>query len=125
MTQNTENSMETTRIVGRPFPKGQSGNPGGRPRSLAPYIREITGNGEELVDLMVTVMRGESINGMKPRIKDQIDAATWLSDRGFGKPITQIEATSRSMSVDMTLSELSSEKLIALLGSASGYSENS
>jgi len=27
MTQNTENSMETTRAVGRPFPKGVSRNP--------------------------------------------------------------------------------------------------
>jgi len=70
-------------------------------------------------------MRGDVIGGQVPRIRDRMDAASWLADRGFGKPITQIEATSRSMSVDMTLSELSSEKLIALLGSASGYSENS
>jgi len=45
MTQNTENSMETTRVVGRPFPKGTSGNPGGRPRGLAAYVRENTDGG--------------------------------------------------------------------------------
>ena len=67
---------------------------------------------------MVAVMRGDTINGMRPRIKDQIDAATWLSDRGFGKPVTQIEATSRSMNVDMTLSEMSTAKLIELLKGA-------
>jgi hypothetical protein len=67
---------------------------------------------------MVAVMRGDTINGMRPRIKDQIDATTWLSDLGFGKPVTQIEATSRSMNVNMTLSEMSSEKLIGLLESS-------
>jgi hypothetical protein len=45
MTHNTENSMETARVVGRPFPKGTSGNPGGRPRGLAAYVRENTDGG--------------------------------------------------------------------------------
>ena len=108
-----ENSNKT--VVGRPFEKGVSGNPGGRPRSLGPYIRSVTSGGEEMVDLMVAVMRGETINGMKPKIKDQIDAATWLSDRAFGKPSMQIEATSKSMNIDMTLSEMSSERLLQLL----------
>ena len=86
---------------------------------LASYIRETTAGGTEMVDLMVAVMRGETINGTKPKIKDMTDAASWLSDRGFGKPITSVEATSRSMNVDMTLSEMSSEKLIALLQTSS------
>jgi hypothetical protein len=68
-----------------------------------------------MVDLMVAVMRGETINGTKPKIKDMTDAAGWLTDSAFGKPVAQIEATSRSMNVDMTLNEMSSEKLIALL----------
>ena len=49
MTRNTENSMEITRVVGRPFPKGVSGNPGGRPRGLAANVRENTDGGEENV----------------------------------------------------------------------------
>ena len=117
MQDNTENSMKT---VGRPFPKGMSGNPGGRPKGLANYVRESTDNGEEMVDLMVSVMRGEVIDGMKPRIRDRMDAATWLSDRAFGKPVAQIEATSRSMNVDMTLSEMSSERLLELLDRTNG-----
>ena len=115
MTKNTENSMETTRVVGKPFPKGVSGNPGGRPRGLAAYVRESTGNGHEMVDLMTSIMRGETIDGTAPRIRDRMDAASWLADRAFGKPTTQIEATSRSMNVDMTLSEMTSERLLELL----------
>ena len=71
-----EHSPQNRDGTGR-FIRGMSGNPGGRPQGLGKYIRDQTINGEELVDLMVKVMRGESINGMKPRIKDPIDAATW------------------------------------------------
>ena len=119
MQSTSENSIETAKVVGKPFPKGVSGNPGGRPRGLAAYVRESTGNGQEMVDLMTSVMRGETIDGTKPRIKDRMDAASWLSDRAFGKPSMQIEATSRSMNVDMTLSEMSSERLFRLLKSSS------
>ena len=110
-----ENAENSTKTIGKPFAPGVSGNPGGRPRSMGGYIRSITSDGEEIVDLMVAVMRGETINGMKPKIKDQMDAVSWLADRGFGRAITPVEATTRSMNVDMTLSELSTERLLALL----------
>jgi hypothetical protein len=44
---------------GRPFVKGHSGNPGGCPKGLVRAIREQTRNGEQLVDFMLRVFRGE------------------------------------------------------------------
>src|SRR5690349_21599054 len=40
---------------GRPFPKGVSGNPGGRPRGFVQAIREAMGGGRELVEFMLSV----------------------------------------------------------------------
>ncbi|MCL0055420.1 hypothetical protein M1N56_06075 [Dehalococcoidia bacterium] len=106
------------KTIGKPFAPGVSGNPGGRPKSLASYIRETTDGGREMVDLMVAVMRGEAVGGKKPRIRDQMDAAGWLMDRGFGRPVAQIDATSRTMNMDLSLQEINTEELIALLNRA-------
>jgi len=118
MTQNTENSMETTRVVGKPFPKGVSGNPGGRPRGLAAYVRDSTDGGEEIVEIMVSVMRGDVIGGQVPRIRDRMDAATWLADRAFGKPVASVEAITRSVNVDIELRELPTKQLLEMLQSS-------
>jgi hypothetical protein len=71
--------------IGRPFEKGVSGNPGGRPKVLVRKIREETRDGEEMVEYVLRVARDES-----ETTKARIDAYTWLADRGFGKP-TQTE----------------------------------
>ena len=77
--------MEST--VGRPFPPGVSGNPGGRPKGLASRIREITNEGNDLVDFVVSVFKGEHGGGPKLRM----EAATWLADRGFGRPAQAVD----------------------------------
>jgi hypothetical protein len=84
-----QNSGGTARIpVGRRFPKGTSGNPGGRPKGLVRAIREQTNDGEALVHFVVEVFRGK-VDGV--RLRDRLEAATWLADRGFGKPIQALE----------------------------------
>jgi hypothetical protein len=51
-------------------------------------IRETTKDGEELVSFMLRVLRGQ-IRGV--RVRDRLEAATWLADRGFGRPMMMVE----------------------------------
>ena len=45
------------------------------------YIQERTGDGSELTDFVLSGFRDENASN-----KERMDAATWLADRGFGKP---------------------------------------
>lgn len=74
-------SQPPSKVVGRPFSKGVSGNPGGRAKSFGNFIREQTNDGKELVELALRLLR-------KSR-KDQtrMEALKWLADRGWGKAV--------------------------------------
>lgn len=64
------------------------GNPGGgRPKGLASLVRERTGDGAELVDFMLDVLRGRK----KAPLRLRMEAAQWLADRGFGKVALPLE----------------------------------
>jgi len=110
-----ENSTPTTLVIGRPFRKGVSGNPGGRPKGLASYVREQTLEGEELADFYLAIFRGEKIDGKKPGLRHRMEAGTWLSDRGFGKAVQQSEIKVDHQKPDHRLSTYSLEQLTALL----------
>ena len=66
------------------FPKGQLGNPGGRPRDeqkVAELARSYT---REAIDTLVDIMQ----NGKDERVRGT--AATALLDRGWGKPKVEV-----------------------------------
>jgi hypothetical protein len=91
-----ENSTASAgRVVGKPFARGTSGNPGGRPKGLRQAIRQATGNGEDLVELMTRVMAGQPLRLAgrlyRPSLHDSLAAASWLADRGYGRPVSAID----------------------------------
>jgi hypothetical protein len=76
-----EKSTGTVRVIGRPFPRGKSGNPGGRPKGAAAIAREVCGGSpRRLAEVLLGIVADETA-----RERDRIAAATELWDRGWGK----------------------------------------
>ena len=81
------------RVVGRPFARGVSGNPGGRPKGLVDYVKSKTNDLRELIDFLYQIHQGQEIDGHKPTFKERMEATSALLDRGAGKPTQQLQHT--------------------------------
>jgi len=57
--------------------------------AIATIIRDSTGNGRDLVDILVGITRGER----QARARDVIDACKILLEYAFGKPVATTELT--------------------------------
>jgi hypothetical protein len=76
-------------VNGRGFLPGRSGNPGGRPKRVTKLIETIqqeTRGGEDLVTFMMQTFRSGPM-------RYRMEAAHWLTERGFGKPPQVVEHT--------------------------------
>ena len=103
--------MSQTGIIGRPrgrpFARGQSGNPGGRPikprtieqRKLEADVRMLARDrGAEAIDKLVALMRGvvrveidrKPVEMLVPPMT-QLAAANAILDRGYGRPQQAVE----------------------------------
>ena len=74
------------------FQPGRSGNPLGRTKgslSVAQRIARLTHDGGDIVQLYVDVMRGQKLVH-KGNGKLRLEAAAWLADRLWGKPVQAI-----------------------------------
>ncbi len=95
-------------VTGKGFTPGMSGNKGGRPKGLAAAVRERTKDGALLLDFMLDILEGKPqkidmlipVPGDEPTritiektpdIRDRIEAVKWLSDRGWGKPLQEVD----------------------------------
>jgi hypothetical protein len=79
----------------KPFPKGVSGNPGGRPKGIAAKAREHT---DAALDVLV-----EGMGDNDPRVR--VTAAKEILDRGWGKPLTMTADVTKKLD-DFTDDEL-------------------
>ena len=66
------------------FQKGQSGNPGGRPKEDAEVKALARAAGPEAIEKLVALMRGDES-------RTALAAAQALLDRGYGKPSQAVE----------------------------------
>ena len=74
------------KIRGRPFPKGRSGNPGGRPKELRDVVELARTYAPDAINALASVMLNEDA---PPAAR--IGAASAILDRGFGKAPQAVE----------------------------------
>ncbi len=74
--------MDQARGPGVRFKPGQTGNPGGRPKTkgFPERIRQATRDGEELIEVALQVLRDTELSA-----STRLKALEWLGDRMLGK----------------------------------------
>jgi uncharacterized protein DUF5681 len=90
---------------GRPFEKGKSGNPGGRPKVLGDVQELARQQSPDAINTLGDIMRDD-----KAPPAARVAAANALLDRGYGKPTQPISQTLAKVDP----STLSDEELAAI-----------
>lgn len=95
MPGDAENSaLSAVRVIGKPFARGTSGNPGGRPRAVVNVQELARTYTEQAVRTLVEALDD-------PKLK--VQAACALLDRGWGKPMQTIAADAATSPIALHL----------------------
>lgn len=81
MAEKSPTSAKPRRGPGRPFKPGQSGNPGGRPRIWPAFREQCAAAAQEALAVVLRILRDRDVPP-----GDRLRAASFLVDRGFGRP---------------------------------------
>ena len=105
-------------IPGRPstrgsFQKGQSGNPGGRPKALVTLRDLARAQTEAAIGTLVAIMTDTDASASA-----RVAAASAILDRGWGKPTVQVET-----SVQRDIRTMTDAELIAIIQASQGQEE--
>ena len=85
---NSKNTAKPRKGTPASFKKGQSGNPGGRPRKTPEEFDLIAACKAKAPDALGVLMR---IMNSGENERNQLSAAMGIIERGFGKPLQQLE----------------------------------
>lgn len=81
MAENSTKTAKPRRGPGRPFPKGRSGNPGGRPRDLGELRELARSHSVTAIEVLATIAADAKVSPSA-----RVSAASALLDRGYGRP---------------------------------------
>jgi hypothetical protein len=88
------------------FKKGNSGNPGGRPRALASVMHEARRHTFEALRVLLKLMRTAESESVR------LNAAEAILSRGWGRPVQALQVDGRFLTKKLT--DLTPDEIVAL-----------
>lgn len=90
MAASNEKTGKKPRGAGRRFQPGQSGNPAGRPKRTQEEL-DLIAACKERASAALAVVESIMLEGENER--NQLAAAQWIVERGYGKAVQPVEAS--------------------------------
>ena len=114
--------------IGKPFPRGTSGNPGGKPKGIGRLVRETVGDDmPKIIKAQIAIALGqkpEGYRGSPPKPSHITKAAEWVRDTGWHKPRQVIDHEGTVAVGTMDLTKLTRDELEDWLGAADRADED-